>query len=64
MGDVMCAALQEDYSHILEYYCTKPVAVALMHLNQRAIHASARYSQIIPVRPLLLMRSDDKSNFL
>jgi hypothetical protein len=24
MGDVMCAPLQEDYSNILEYYCTKP----------------------------------------
>lgn len=24
MGDVMCAPLQEDHSHILEYYCTKP----------------------------------------
>jgi len=64
MGDVVCSIARRSLPHFEVLLHKTTVAVALMHLNRRAIHASARYSQIIPVRPLLLMRSDDKSNLL
>jgi hypothetical protein len=56
----VCSLARRSLPHFGVLLHKTTVAVALMHLNWRTIHASARYSQIIPVRTLLLIRSDDK----
>ncbi len=56
----VCSLARRSLPHFGVLLHKTTVAVALMHLKWRTIHASARYSQIIPVRPLLLIRSDDK----
>jgi hypothetical protein len=60
----VCSLARRSLPHFGVLLHKTTVAVALMHLNWRAIHVSARYYWIIPVRPLFLMRSDDKPNFL
>jgi hypothetical protein len=44
----VCSLARRSLPHFGVLLHKTTVAVALMHLNWRAIHASARYSQIIP----------------